>query len=192
MLSSGRECVCCPVAKRSRGCRLLGSTAVVYDQLSMYEVITQVHLARSKYTYSSDSRAQQQPAPPPAASLVPRAYPTTVWHATLTSFTRRYEPGSVPLALRPHHGAHAGRPHVLPPDVCEIRYMHGPIPMKLECCQAEMVRVCLSPAQILRQGSVQAIIVGLRTLGRRTHEDEWDEVRTARLCLSKTECLPTW
>eukprot|EP00904_Undaria_pinnatifida_P013773 jgi/Undpi1/9526/HiC_scaffold_27.g11982.m1 len=55
------------------------------------------------------------------------------------------------------------------------RYMHGPIPMKVESCQAEMVRVCLSPAQILRQGSVQAIIVGLRTYGRRTHEDEWDE-----------------
>lgn len=59
--------------------------------------------------------------------------------------------------------------------------MHGPIPMKVESCQAEMVRVCLSPAQILRQGSVQAIIVGLRTYGRRTHEDEWDEVRARQL-----------
>lgn len=167
------------------------SAAVVYDQLSMHVVIAQVAPC-VEYTYSSDSRAQEQPAPLPAASLVPRAYPTTVRPATLTSFTRRHEPGSAPRALRPPHGAHAGRPHVLSSDVCERRYMHGPIPMKLECCRAEMVRVCLSPAQILRQGSMQASIVGLRTFGRRTHEDEWDEVRTARLCLSKTECLATW
>lgn len=55
--------------------------------------------------------------------------------------------------------------------------MHGPIPMKVESCRAEMLRACLSPAQILRQGSFQATVVGLRTFGRRTHEDEWDEVR---------------
>lgn len=67
--------------------------------------------------------------------------------------------------------------------------MHGPIPMKLESCRAEMVRVCLSPAQILRQGSMQAIIVGLRTFGRRTHEDEWDEVGTAIVCAVKIECF---
>ncbi|CAM9806392.1 unnamed protein product, partial [Ectocarpus fasciculatus] len=53
--------------------------------------------------------------------------------------------------------------------------MHGPIPMKVESCRAEMLRACLSPSQILRQGSFQATIVGLRTFGRRTHEDEWDE-----------------
>ena len=59
------------------------------------------------------------------------------------------------------------------------RYMHGPIPMKVESCRAEMLRACLSPSQILRQGSLQATIVGLRTFGRRTHEDEWDEVCVA-------------
>ena len=58
--------------------------------------------------------------------------------------------------------------------------MHGPIPMKVESCRAEMLRACLSPSQILRQGSFQATIVGLRTFGRRTHEDEWDEVRRHR------------
>lgn len=57
--------------------------------------------------------------------------------------------------------------------------MHGPIPMKLESCRAEMLRVCLSPAHMLRLGSVQATVVGLRTFGRRTHEDEWDEVRSS-------------
>lgn len=56
------------------------------------------------------------------------------------------------------------------------RYMHGPIPMKVESCRAEMLRACLSPSQILRQGSFQATGVGVRTFGRRTHEDEWDEV----------------
>jgi len=48
--------------------------------------------------------------------------------------------------------------------------------MKVESCRAEMLRACISPAQILRQGSFQATLVGLRTFGRRTHEDEWDEV----------------
>lgn len=61
------------------------------------------------------------------------------------------------------------------------RYMHGPIPMKVESCRAEMLRACISPAQILRQGSFQATLVGLRTFGRRTHEDEWDEVQYAAL-----------
>lgn len=87
--------------------------------------------------------------------------------------------------------SHAGRPHVLSPDVCEKRYMHGPIPMKVESCRAEMMRVCLSPAQILRQGSMHAIIVGLKTFGRRTHEDEWDEVRATRcfVFVLQIECL---
>lgn len=57
------------------------------------------------------------------------------------------------------------------------RYMHGPIPMKVESCRVEVLRACLSPLQILRQGSFQAELTGLRTFGRRTHEDEWDEVR---------------
>lgn len=51
--------------------------------------------------------------------------------------------------------------------------------MKLESCRAEMLRVCLSPAHMLRSGSVQATVVGLRSFGRRTHEDEWDEVRAS-------------
>lgn len=55
--------------------------------------------------------------------------------------------------------------------------MHGPIPMKVESCRADMLRVCLSPAQLLRLGSVQSKVVGLKAFGRRTHEDEWDEVR---------------
>lgn len=58
-----------------------------------------------------------------------------------------------------------------------VRYMHGPIPMKVESCRVEVLRACLSPLQILRQGSFQAKLIGLRTFGRRTHEDEWDEVR---------------
>lgn len=55
--------------------------------------------------------------------------------------------------------------------------MHGPIPLKVESCRAEMVRVCLSPVQMLRVGSVQATVIGARVFGRRTHEDEWNEVR---------------
>lgn len=71
------------------------------------------------------------------------------------------------------------RKHVRgPPKMPGKSYMHGPIPMKVESCRVEMLRACLSPAQILRQGSFQATVVGLRTFGRRTHEDEWDEVGT--------------
>lgn len=64
----------------------------------------------------------------------------------------------------------------IPENLCN-RYMHGPIPMKIEICKADSVRVCLSPAQLLRLGSFQSKIVGLKAFGRRTHEDEWDEVR---------------
>lgn len=65
--------------------------------------------------------------------------------------------------------------------------MHGPIPMKVESCRAEMLRACISPAQILRQGSFQATLVGLRTFGRRTHEDEWDEVRWLNISVGEEE-----
>lgn len=68
--------------------------------------------------------------------------------------------------------------------------MHGPIPMKIESCRAEMVRACLSPAQLLRVGSVQATVIGLRAFGRRTHEDEWDEVRSVLPCALCHWCVP--
>lgn len=54
--------------------------------------------------------------------------------------------------------------------------MHGPIPMKAESCRAELLRVNMSPAHLVRLGSFEASVVGLRIFGRRTHEDEWDEV----------------
>ncbi|CAM9621192.1 unnamed protein product, partial [Choristocarpus tenellus] len=55
------------------------------------------------------------------------------------------------------------------------RYMHGPIPMKVESCRADVVKMCLSPSRLWQIGSLETEATGIRTFGRRTHEDEWDE-----------------
>jgi hypothetical protein len=55
------------------------------------------------------------------------------------------------------------------------RYMHGPIPTKVESCTIQSLSFDL---QHLRQHrSISATLTGLKCLGRRTHEDEWDEAR---------------
>jgi hypothetical protein len=49
------------------------------------------------------------------------------------------------------------------------RYMHGLIPTKVESCAIQRFTLHLS--------NLSATLTGLVILGRRTHEDEWDEAR---------------
>lgn len=160
------------------------STVLVCGQPGMRVVLAQKwHLA---WTTLSAATAVHNDRPRPADVAGAKCLSGNSAASENDFVDEEIQPPRCPTRSRTPHGAHARRPHVLSPDACERSYMHGPIPMKVESCRAEMVRVCLSPAQILRQGSMQAIIVGLRTFGRRTHEDEWDEVRTTRLCCTSS------
>jgi hypothetical protein len=55
------------------------------------------------------------------------------------------------------------------------RYMHGPIPTKVESCTIQ--RFSLDLQHLRQHRSISATLTGLVCLGRRTHEDEWDEAR---------------
>jgi hypothetical protein len=55
------------------------------------------------------------------------------------------------------------------------RYMHGPIPTKVESCTIQ--RLSLDLQYLRGHRSISATLTGLVCVGRRTHEDEWDEAR---------------